>query len=191
MAKESSKAALLAHLESQSHIVPGAQIEALDDHTLQAVVDYVDKALEHERAGMDGLFQSMSQTMKYIPRFLLQSLAQKFIEPPVAARITTHLTLKQAAGIASGLPADYVAESAVYLDVDFAAEFLTALPPKQRPTIMRVLLEVYPEDGIAILGALEKKARTAMKWQTLLPVDIEEALSPRRLALLKQLASGG
>ncbi len=187
MAKKNNKQALLAQLEALSHAPRPEAIEAMDEETLQAVTAYVDAVLTHERAGMDGLFQSMSQTMKYIPRFLLQSLAQKFIEPPIAARITTHLKLKQAAGIASGLPPEYVAESAVYLEYDFAAHFLAALPAKQRVAILAVLLADYPEEGVAILAELDHSLRDGMDWPALIPDNIEHYLSKRRLGILQKL----
>ena len=135
---------------------------------------------------MDGLFQSMSQTMKYIPNFLLQSLAQKFIEPPIAARITVRLTLKQATGVAAGLPPEYVAECALYLDNPYAAEFLSALPKKHRALCIQALMERYPLKALDVLAYADNAVLTQLKPTNLVALEQLE-LNSQRLSVLRNL----
>ncbi len=157
MADSDKHAFTIQGIEALTQLPVPRSVRELDERDLEAVADYLERVLQRERAGMDGLFQSMSQTMKYIPRFLLQSLAQKFIEPPIAARITTHLSLKQSVGIAAGLPAAYIADSALYLEPAFAAEFICALPAKHRANCWEALAQRHPMLTLSLLVHVEER----------------------------------
>jgi hypothetical protein len=119
-------------------------IESLSAEHTEVIHSWVSNILEKDRAGVDRLFESMTQTIKYIPNFILVAITHKYIEPPIAARITAKLKLKQSVGIASGLPAAYIGETAVYLENEYASILLSALPKKQAKKIVEFLFESYP-----------------------------------------------
>jgi len=118
---------------------------------------WVSSVLEKERAGLDKLFDAMTHTFKYIPNFLLIAITNKYIEAPIAARITEKLTLKQAVSIASGLPADYVSDTSLYLDSSFAAELLVALPKKLAKQIVESLVQKQPLKVLDVFAYADEK----------------------------------
>ena len=126
-------------------------LHKLDTNEIEELYSWVSVVLEKERAGLDKLFSAMTHTFKYIPNFLLIAITNKYIEAPIAARITERLSLKQAVSIASGLPASYVGETSLYLEHKFSAELLAALPKKLAKNIVECLLE---EHHIKVLDVL-------------------------------------
>ncbi len=132
-------------------------IESLNADETELIHTWVSSILEKERAGLDSFFESMSQTFKYIPNFLIIKITNKYIEAPLAARITAKLPLKQAISIASGLSVDYVGEAAVYLENEYAALLLAALPKKQAKQIIEYLFNAHPLKVLDIFAYADAK----------------------------------
>ena len=149
------KEKVLAHLQSLTEQgLPEILVE-LDDDSLNAVEDLVAGILEKERAGLDSLFSSMTHTMKFIPNLLLQTLTSKYIEPPIAARITAKLTTKQAVAIANGLKPEYVAETNRYMEGHHAAELLEKMNTKKAKQALLYCIENYPSKALDVMECLE------------------------------------
>jgi len=128
------------------------RIDGFSEDSLADVCSLVENIVEQERAGLDKFFGSMSQTLKYIPNFLVLAITNKYIEPPVAARITMKLPLKQAISIAKGLSAEYIGQTAVYMDDEYAALLLASLPKKNVVKIANILFEKHPLKALDILA---------------------------------------
>lgn len=124
---------------------------------------WVSSVIVKERAGLDKLFDAMTHTFKYIPNFLLIAITNKYIEAPIAARITEKLSLKQAVAIAGGLSADYVGETSLYLESQFAAELLLALPKKQAKQIVESLVHKHPLAVLDVFAYADKKLFNLVK----------------------------
>lgn len=148
MAKKNKDAHLKAkYIESLDRLTDDSLpvfIESLSAEHTEVIHTWVNNILEKDRAGVDRLFESMTQTIKYIPNFIIVAITNKYIEPPIAARITAKLKLKQSVGIASSLPAAYIGETAVYLESEYASILLSALPEKQARKIVEFLFQYYP-----------------------------------------------
>jgi len=124
---------------------------------------WVSSVITKERAGLDKLFDAMTHTFKYIPNFLLIAITNKYIEAPIAARITEKLSLKQAVAIAGGLSVDYVGETSLYLNSQFAAELLLALPKKQAKQIIESLAQKHPLSVLDVFAYADKKLFNLVK----------------------------
>lgn len=134
----------LERLEGHAEVVLPAFFYDLNKTDAKELDSWVAAVIARERAGLDKLFDAMTHTFKYIPNFILVAITNKYIEAPIAARITEKLSLKQAVAIATGLSVDYVGETALYLDRSFAAELLEALPKKQAKKIVEFLAQEHP-----------------------------------------------
>lgn len=154
----SEKQNTLVYLESLIESGEVAEeIRQLDEQTLLAVRQLVDKILERERAGLDSLFSSMTHTMKFIPNMLLQTLTARYIEPPIAARITVKLSNKQAVAVANGLKPDYVADTSRYMPAYEAAKLLAGMQTKKASKAIAYALMHHPQTALAIIECLDQQ----------------------------------
>jgi hypothetical protein len=124
---------------------------------------WISSVIAKERAGLDKLFDAMTHTFKYIPNFILIAITNKYIEAPIAARITEKLSLKQAVSIAGGLSVDYVGETALYLNSQFAAELLAALSKKQAKSVVELLAQKHPLNILDVFAFADKKLFNLVK----------------------------
>lgn len=161
----------------------------LEEEDLEQVKTYVEAFLEKEREGLDRLFESMSPTMKYIPNFLLVALTKKFIDPPIAARITEKLQIKQAVSVASSLQSDYIAEVVFYLDVALSAELLEALPKKFSRAVISELLAKHPLILLDVLSHTSTKVYSMVELDRLLDATSNLRLNRTREQVLEILRS--
>jgi hypothetical protein len=155
MQKEKEK-----HIEFLEKLTGEALPEFFNDLNIsdtEKIHAWVSSIIDKERAGLDKLFDAMTHTFKYIPNFLLIAITNKYIEAPIAARITEKLSLKQAVAIAGGLSVDYVGETSLYLDSKFAAELLAALPKKQAKLIVELVAHKHPLTILDIFAYADKK----------------------------------
>ena len=129
----------------------------------ESLHEWVNLVVAKERAGLDKLFDAMTHTFKYIPNFILIAITNKYIEPPIAARITEKLSLKQAVSIAAGLSIDYISETSLYLDSEFAAGLLQALPKKQAKLIVESLVKKHPLTVLDVFSYADKKLVNLVK----------------------------
>jgi len=154
------------HIESLEQLT-GEALPAFFNHLnadeTENIHTWVSLVLEKERAGLDKLFDAMTHTFKYIPNFLLIAITNKYIEAPIAARITEKLALKQAVAIAGGLSADYVGETSLYLESHFAAELLGALPKNQVKQIVESLIQKHPLKVLDVFSYADKKLFSLVK----------------------------
>ncbi len=119
-------------------------IMGLNDEQFFALNQLVEDVLARERKGFDRFFESMSQTLKYIPNFLVLAITNKYIDPPIAARITSKLPIKNAVHIAKGLSVDYICETAIYMEEAYAAELLGKVPKKLTESVITKLMAEHP-----------------------------------------------
>jgi hypothetical protein len=147
----------LEHLERLSELPLSESFQSFSEAQLEEVNSLVEEILEKERAGLDRFFESMSQTLKFIPNFIILAITTKYIEPPVAARITVKLPLKNSVAIAKGLSVEYISETAIYMDDEYAASLLTKLPNSQLVNILNKLYEAHPLRILDIFVHMDKK----------------------------------
>lgn len=153
----SQKETVLAYLESlQDQGACPEVVKELDEQTLLGIKDLVDSILARERAGLDSLFSSMTHTMKFIPNILLQSLTARYIEAPIAARITEKLSTKQAVAVANGLKPEYIAETSRYMSARDAALLLSGMQGKKAAKALGIALESHPEPALALIECLDQ-----------------------------------
>jgi len=149
------------YLESLADSAIPEGIADLSPEVLSQFVLLVNDILVKERAGLDGLFDSMTHTMKFIPNVLLQTLTKKYIEPPIAARIASRLSFKQALGVTSGLPILYIVEAAKYLETKLAAELIEGMNKKKSVPILEALAERYPLRALDVCSHVSDKSLRA------------------------------
>lgn len=147
---------IIEYLEHHLDDALPAEVFEMDVTALHALEQVVDGVLEKERAGFDRFFESMSQTLKYIPNFLVLAITNKYIDPPIAARITSKLPLKNAVAIAKGLSHGYISQTACYMDDRYAAELLAKLPKKQVRQVLEQMLCDHPLKMLDILAYADK-----------------------------------
>lgn len=123
----------------------------LSEPQLDELRNYIECVVNRDQAGLDRLFESMSMMMKFIPNFILHSITPKYIEPSIAARITNKLTVKQALGVTTGLPIDYIGETAVYLESRHAAEILIGLKTSKIKQVIEYVIDKHPPKALDIL----------------------------------------
>ena len=135
---------IIEQLELLSEDFVPEEITKVKDEELVALLGLVNSILDKERSGIDRMLESISQTLRYIPNFLILAITNKYIDPTIAARITAKLPLKQSVSIAKGLPADYIGEAAVFMSPDLACNILNALPRKNARLMIRYLFTAHP-----------------------------------------------
>lgn len=159
----------------------------LEDEQFFALNQLVDDVLMRERKGFDRFFESISQTLKYIPNFLVLAITNKYIEPPIAARITSKLPIKNAVQIAKGLSVEYICETAVYMEEAYAAELLGRLPKKLSQNVITQLMAGHPLRVLDIFEYAESalyKLAPAVGFEY---SEIESDLNEVRKKTLKKL----
>ena len=155
---------------------------------LSDLKDFVENVIFAETAGLDRFFKTVSISMAYIPNFVLHAVTKKYIDPPISAKITKAITLKQAVGVANGLPAEYVVEVAAHQDPETAAEIVENLKPKLRQAIMRLMPERHLLKGLDIAVHLSPKARAELAaTYDFSTVDESVIQAPHHLHILEEL----
>jgi len=143
-ARALSKKRLIDHLESLANGGLPSSFYQYSENELRELADYADKVVEFQNAGLDKLFESMSLTMKYIPDFVLISLSNRFLEPPLAARITRKLKLKQITAMGNQLSPDYLAEVSFFQEVKLSARIFAALRKNHASNVLIIFSKRYP-----------------------------------------------
>jgi len=131
---------------------------------------YVDTVVNKNEAGLDKLFESMSMMMKFIPNFILHSITPKYIEPSIAARITSKLSVKQSLGVTSGLPVEYIGDTAAFLDSQHAADILSGIKKNKIEQIIAYVMSNHPLKALDIFEHVSidilKIAKPLIKFST-------------------------
>jgi len=151
------KSLMLEHLARLDGKDLSSHILELSEGEIKSVVQLVDNILEKERAGLDKFFNSVSQTLKYLPNFLILALTNKYIDAPIAARITSKLPTKQVTNIARGLDAEYLGEAAVFMEPETAAIIIKSLPTKNAKGMILYMLETHPLSALDIFSHADKR----------------------------------
>ncbi|WP_250656306.1 hypothetical protein [Alkalimarinus coralli] len=120
---------------------------------------FVDSVITREEDGLNKLYESMAMMMKYVPNFILHSIAPKYIEPTIAARITSKLTIKQILGVTAGLPIEYIGDSAVNMDSALSAEVLAGLKKKTALQVIEYTSKAHPLAMLDILAHAQPSVR--------------------------------
>tara|TARA_R110001592_G_scaffold65203_2_gene200279 strand:+ start:3809 stop:4372 length:564 start_codon:yes stop_codon:yes gene_type:complete len=161
--------------------------DTLSEKELTELEVYVKSIVSKGEAGLDRLFESMSMMMKFIPNFILHAITPKYIEPSIAARITSKLTLKQALGVTTGLPIEYIGDTAAYLESQLAADILSGIKKNRAEQILAYLVNKHP---LKTLDILEHVSKDLLKIaQPLIPNSLSErtGLSSARREILDKL----
>lgn len=164
-----------------------AFFNALSEKELTELESYVKSVIDRGEAGLDRLFESMSMMMKFIPNFILHAITPKYIEPSIAARITSKLTVKQALGVTTGLPIEYIGDTSAYLESQLAAEILSGIKKNRVEQILAYLVNKHP---LKTLDILEHVSKDFIKFaQPLIPVSLSEHtdLSPARREIFDKI----
>lgn len=179
---------LLEQLERLSEAELDSKLTKLDDETFAELSHLVNRVLEKERKGFDRFFESISQTLKYLPNFLVLAITNKYIEPPIAARITSKLPIKSAVQIAKGLSIDYICNTAIYMDESYAAELLSKLPNKTSKAIILALCESHPLRLLDILAFAEPDSLTRGAVQIESFDSLKPGLNAERKETLRKIS---
>ncbi len=177
-------------MEALRHHIDAPLPESFEEMSLQQLKDvraYLDDVMVQEREGLDKMFGSISHTLKYIPNFIIHAVTLKFIDPPVAARISNQLELKQAISVSSGLPPDYVAEAAHYMDSQLAAEILVGLPKRKSSRVFAEFVDRSPYRALDVLACLEDRWFHFFREQSVSFDVSEDQLSVSRRETLERL----
>ena len=159
----------------------------LSETELAELETYIKSVVSNGEAGLDRLFESMSMMMKFIPNFILHAITPKYIEPSIAARITSKLTIKQALGVTTGLPIVYIGDTSAYLESQLAAEILSGIKKNRVEQILAYLVSKHP---LKTLDILEHVSEDFLKIaQPLIPVSLSEqtGLSSARREILDKI----
>lgn len=155
--------------------LPEFVVELSPDEQAQLKL-FVESLIERQNAGLDRLFEAMGLAMGYIPRFALVSMTRRFIEPPICARITRILDLKQIVRVGNSMPPEYLVEVTRYQSNDLAAQILHALTPELVESALVGLTRDYP------YRAIDLYAHVGRRWQSLIAQELPWArLDPERL----------
>jgi len=152
----SERQSIIEQLQLLSEDLLSDEVTKFTDEALETVLDLVNNILEKERSGIDKMFESISQTLRYIPTFFILAITNKYIDPAIAARITAKLPLKQTISIAKGLSADYLGDAAVFMPTNLAYSILCALPRKNGKLLLRYMFLSHPMKVLDIFSNATK-----------------------------------
>jgi hypothetical protein len=183
----STQQEMLNHLAELTETATPAFFNSLSEKELTELESYVKSVVTRGEAGLDSLFESMSMMMKFIPNIILHAITPKYIEPSIAARITSKLTVKQALGVTTGLPIEYIGDTSAYLESKHAADILSGIKKNRIKLILAYLASNHP---LKALDILEHVSEELLKIaQPLIPnsVSTNTSLSSARMNTLKKI----
>ena len=132
----------------------------LTHQQVEDIRDLMDSIITREAKGHDKFYESMAMMMKYVPNFILHSIAPKYIEPAIAAKITSNLSLKQIIGVTAGMPIKYVGDAATNMESTLSAEVLNGLKKKMATQVIEYLVSSNPLAMLDILAHSPSAIRT-------------------------------
>ncbi|MFV1873108.1 MAG: hypothetical protein ACMZ64_07295 [Oleiphilus sp.] len=159
-------------------------MQTLPEENQAELAAFIDDVIDRREAGLDKLFESMSMMMKFVPNFILHSITPKYIAPSIAARIAQKLSTKQALGVTSGLPADYIGETAAYMEKHIAAEILSGIKKNKVEAVLSYIVANHPLKALDISEQLDNSLLKLMKSYAASAFPAEETLSPARRQIL-------
>lgn len=175
------KKQLLNHLESLANQELPESFYHYEEVELKHIVSFADDVVAFQTAGLDKLFESMSLAMKYIPNFVLVSLTKRFLEAPLAARITQKITIRQAVTVGDALPADYLAKVTIYQEPRLSATILAKLCRPHALDILRILCRSNPLKVLDMYSLLTSELQYFVKDTiNVCRIDKRELLSASR-----------
>ncbi len=183
-----NKQHLLEHLESLSNDELPDRFYSCSEKELQDLVRYANEVVAYQNAGLDKLFESVQLTLKYIPNFVIVSMCKRFLEPPLGARITQKLEMKQVVSIGNQLPATYLAEVSAYQEPRLSADILANLKQQHANRIIRLMCERYPYKVLEVFEYLtDQHQDLVVETINLLLLSTEHLHSANRKAAFKQI----
>lgn len=162
-------------------------VNTLSSNDVHELRSYIQEIVNRDEAGLDKLFESMSMMMKFIPNFILHSLTPKYIEPAIAARITNKLTVKQALGVTTGLPIEYIGETSAFMDSRHAADILVGLKHKSLDKVVEYVFQNHPLKALDILEHVSGSALSIAKKHVGSAGFNTASMSSSRIATLNRI----
>lgn len=160
------------------------QMAQQDQHE---IAKFISEIIKQEDEAYAKLFESLAMMMKYVPNFILHQIIPKYVEPAIAAKITSNLNTKQVIGVASGLSVDYIGRTAIYMENKVAAEVLEGLKRKLASQVIEYAVKNHPADALDILAhshdKVKKEAKTHFE-EFELEID---SLTPSQLTVYRAL----
>lgn len=177
----------LDYLIELTEAPPPAFFNDLSEENLTQLHNFVETIIKQDEEGLDKLFESMSLMMKFIPNFILHSITPKYIEPSIAARITNKLTVKQALGVTSGLPIEYIGDTAAFLDSHHAGNILSGLKTNKIENVIQYVLKKHPLKALDIFEYVtDSILKIAKPYVNSISFD-EVSLSTARYEILRKI----
>lgn len=177
----------LEFLERLSDLAPPESLRLAEDPV--AIQEWLQSVLDYERAGMDRMFESISHTLRFIPNVIINAMTLKYIDAPIAARITGKLGVKQSAALADGLPVEYIAESAAYMDARLAAQMLSAMKPKRAKQVIELMMVEHARKVLDIFAFADNNLFALVKPDSRFLQQSEEGMSSSRQQVLARFRS--
>lgn len=188
MGRENADKEYHEFLERLSDQVPPDALRNVEDPA--AIQSWLQSVLDYERAGMDRMFESISHTLRFIPNVIINAVTLKYIDAPIAARITAKLSIKQSAALADGLPVEYITKSTAHLDASLAAQLLAAMKPKRAKLVLECIIDQHPGKALDIFACADKPLFELVKPGKAFLQQSEEGMSSARQQMLARLRKG-
>ncbi len=100
--------------------------ENLPEQELAELRAFFDTIIHRKTAGMDKMFEASNTMIKFMPTFLIQTITNRFIEPPIAAKISEQLTVKDTVNLGKSFSIEYVGQVTVYMRTEYACRVMEA-----------------------------------------------------------------
>lgn len=163
--------------------------EQLTDDQLNDLSSFTRAVVAQHTAGLDRLFESAAAVVKLIPDFILQSMIPRYIDPPIAARISEKMNIKEVRSLAAGLSAEYAARTALYLNHRLAAEVLSGLSDRKAAAVLQLILSARPVIVLEMMEFLPEKTLKILRSLDLSVFRTMELHSPDHRATVDRLLS--
>lgn len=127
------------------------KIAEMSPENLHAVRLFVEDFYDEKMRSIRKALSANELTLKFIPNFILFQIIKKFLDPSVAALVAESISVSLVAPIVSGLEPDYIAETAVFLNAERAAEIFVKLDKRKLNQMLEYLEMKKPMKVLDIL----------------------------------------
>ncbi|RME91355.1 MAG: hypothetical protein D6767_05365 [Candidatus Hydrogenedentota bacterium] len=141
-----------------------AFLESLSESDQEKLAKLIDRRLEEESSG---IYSTLSFVSNILPKFVKVRIAQEMLGPKITAKMTSYVSTKQAVEMANALKPDFLAEVAIYLRPEEAAEVMS----QTRDSVLLAVTHKLIEQG---------------QFQTIASLA-EHLPSPKLISLTRQL----
>lgn len=159
----SDQAKLIKDLMEKTGKPVPAFFTELPDEQLAELHEYADDVVARATDGLDELYSGMSQTMKYVPTFILVKMTTKFIKPAISAGISAKLPIKDTLKFNPKFPVDYACDVASHLESEHAAAMLKELKPGRTEELMSHMITHHTVKALDVGQFLEQRQLKILK----------------------------